>query len=157
MKKLFLIFCIAAALLPGCSNNIDYLPEDFFGLKLAKTVRDDDASRFVNKLHFKTVTSQNNKIGFYEGEPGSAIIYLTIYDDEESAASEAGRMIEKISPGKTLFTDGEFIKINDETVYQCFGMGKSHFVFTKDSVLFWISIDTYFAKRFLADYLDYLS
>lgn len=157
MKKLFLFLYISAAILPGCSNKPEYLPQDFFGLKLTKTITNEEASLFVNKLHLKAVASPNNKIGFYKGEPGSAIIYITIYDDDESASDEAKKMISKISPGNTVFLDGEFININEQTVYQCFGIGQSHFVFTRGAILFWISVDTYFARRFLADYLDYLS
>ncbi len=157
MKKYFLLISLAGLLLAGCSTQNDYLPQEFFGLKLAVLKDDKEAANFVNKLHLKSVAAAKNKIGFYEGEPGKAAIYLTIYDNNDSARSAEKKMIVKMTKDKNFFVDGEFIVINDETVYVCFGMGQTHFIFVRDNVLFWVSVDNYFAKRFLADYLEYIS
>lgn len=157
MKKYFLLISLAVFLLSGCSQQDDYLPKEFFGLKLTVLKDDEEAANFVNKLHSKPVAAVKNKIGFYEGAPGKAAIYLTIYDNNDSAHSAEKKMIIKMTKEKTIFVDGEFIVINDETVYECFGMGQTHFIFVRGNVLFWVSVDNYFAKRFLADYLDYIS
>ncbi|MBZ0201240.1 MAG: hypothetical protein K8H86_15310 [Ignavibacteriaceae bacterium] len=157
MNKYFLVLTLTGFLLSGCSSNKDYLPAEFFGLKLTNVKVDDEAANFVNKLHLKTVSSSKNKIGFYEGKTGRAVIYLSMYDEANPAISAAKKMIAKLKNDKTPFVDGEFIIINDEAVYICFGMGQTHFIFVRDDILFWVSVDNYFAKRFLADYLDYIS
>lgn len=138
----------------ACSTSEDLLPENFLGLELKQKLTGIEAKEFVDKLHFNEVTPENNSIGFYEGETGSAIIYITFYETEEIANSELIKMTGKISPKNSVFINSEYIKINDKEVYRCFGMGQSHYVFSNRKELFWVSVDTHFGKKFVEDYLS---
>lgn len=104
------------------------------------------------KLHRK-----KNEIGFYESSDGTAIIYITYYNAENTSQSEYERMINKISPENSVFINPEFIEINGREIYRCFGMGQSHYVFANKKELYWVSIDTHFGKEFITQYLAYIN
>lgn len=115
-----------------------------------------EATEFINNLHFQAVAAEKNEIGFYEGESGPAIIYVSYYTSNETAAAEGKRMSEKISPENSVFIGGEYLEVSGKAVYRCFGMGQTHFVFTHQKALFWMSVNTMKAKAILAAYLEYL-
>jgi len=145
-------FLLVVIFLISCSLNSNYLPEDFFGLRLTKKLTGKDAKEFVNN-----VTNLENEIGFYHEKAGSAIIYITHYNTKETAKSDYEKMVKKISPENSVFIKPEYLKINGMEVYRCFGMGQSHYVFPYNKELFWISVDTHFGKKFVEEYLSYLS
>ena len=140
----------------GCTQEKPILPEKIFTLTLKKQLTGEEAKAFVDNLHFKEVTPENNAIGFYEGEKGKAIIYVTHYKDAKQAREEGQRMIEKIDQGNPVFFMGDSLFVNEMPVYRCFGMGETHFIFSRDNHLFWISSGTMFAQKFLSAYLEYI-
>lgn len=141
----------------NCSNKRDLLPEDFFGLKLEQKLTGTEARNFVDKLHFQEVASDKNEIGFYKSSAGSAIIYITYYSDDEMAKEEYESMINKISPYNSVFVDPEFIKVKDKTIYRCFGMGQTHYVFANGKELFWVSVDTPISNKFIEEYFGFIN
>lgn len=148
-----LLFLIVAA---GCSSRESFLPQEFYGLALQKKLAGKEAAEFVNNLHFHAVAAEKNEIGFYEGKRGPAVIYVSYYASKETAAAEEKRMTGKISPENSVFIGGEYLQVNGKEVYRCFGMGQTHFVFTHQKALFWVSVDTIKAKDILSAYLQYL-
>ena len=150
-------FLLVVIFLISCSLNSNYLPEEFFGLRLTKRITGKNAKEFINNLHFQGVTDLENEIGFYDEKTGSAIIYTTHYNTKEAAKSDYKKMVKKISPENSVFIKPEYLKINGIEVYRCFGMGQSHYVFPYNKVLFWILVDTHFGKKFVEEYLSYLS
>ncbi|MFC2094437.1 hypothetical protein ACFLSH_02285 [Bacteroidota bacterium] len=143
-------------LLISCSLNSNYLPEDFFGLKLTKKLTGDDAKEFVNNLHFQNVTGLENEIGFYGEKAGSAIIYITHYNTKEMANKDYVKMVKKISPENSIFIKPEYLQLGGMEIYRCFGMGQTHYVFPHNKELFWISVDTHFGKKFVEEYLNHI-
>jgi hypothetical protein len=149
-------FLLIVILLISCSLDTNYLPEDFFGLRLTKKLTGKDAKEFVNNLHFQSVTGLENEIGFYEGNAGSAIIYITHYNTKETTKSNYNKMVKKISPENSVFVKPEYLKLGGMEIYRCFGMGQSHYVFPYNKELFWISVDTHFGKKFVEEYLNHI-
>lgn len=143
-------------ILTGCSKNIDYIPEKFFGLERIQFMTGDEAREFIDRLHLQDVAPINNEIGFYEGEKGSAVIYVTYYDKNETALQEELKMTEKISPENSVFLGGTYFTENNKNIYRCFGMGQTHFVFSHQNLLFWISVETHWGQKFLKEYLSYI-
>ena len=141
--SLALIFCDRAA---------DYLPEQFAGMERSNYLSGPAAKQFVDKMHHKSVTPENNEIGFYTGENGKATIYITHYLSNDEARAEYEKMIEKISPENSAFMGGEIMEIEGRSVYRCFGMGQTHFVFYRDKKLFWLSLNTMRANKLLGEY-----
>ncbi|MGB5849218.1 MAG: hypothetical protein WBH40_12065 [Ignavibacteriaceae bacterium] len=150
-------FLLIVIFLISCSPNKNYLPEDFFGLQLTKKLTGKDAKEFVNNLHFQNVTDMENEIGFYGGEAGDAIIYITHYNNKETAKGNYKKMVMKISPENSIFVNPEYLKLGGMEIYYCFGMGQSHYVFPYNKELFWISVDTHLGKKFVEDYLPTLN
>lgn len=146
-----------AVFLYFCSAKIEYLPQTFYGLTLSKKLTGESAKDFVNQLHFQNVTETDNEIGFYNGEKGKAIIYITYYASEEDAKKDEIRMTEKISPQNSVFINGEKLIVNGKSIYRTFGMGQSHYVFSHSNALFWISAETEWGIEFLEEYLNYIN
>ena len=149
-------FVLVVIFLISCSLNSNYLPEDFFGLRLTKKLTGKDAKEFINNLHFQGVTDLENEIGFYHEKAGSAIIYITHYNTKETAKSDCEKMAKKISPENSVFIKPEYLKLGGMEVYRCFGMGQSHYAFAYNKVLFWISVDTHFGRKLVDEYLNYI-
>ncbi len=146
---LFLVF--------SCQNEKDYLPQEFMGLRLQKKLTGIEAKKFVDELHFNEVAPDKNEIGFYKSAQESATIYITYYSDESTSQAEYERMINKISPENSVFVNPEFVEINGREIYRCFGMGQSHYVFVNKGELYWVSIDTHIARKFIEQYLAYIN
>jgi hypothetical protein len=155
-KVIYLILLIYIIL--SCSSNIDYTPQTFLDYKQTNILNGDAAKTFVDRLHFQVVAKDSNVVAFYEGtkENSDAIIYLTYYSDLQNARDDYAKMTQKISPENSVFVEGKYIKINDKEVYRCFGMGQTHYVFYDQSVLFWLSLPTLDANRFMHAYIDYI-
>lgn len=140
----------------GCSKKNDSLPDSISNLILTKKVSGDEAKDYINKLHFQPVTETENEIGFYKGEKGEAVIYITHYKNSIDPKADYEKMTKKISPENSVFIYPSFFELNGRKIYKCFGMGMTHYVFYHDSELFWISVDTHISEIFLSDYLNIL-
>ena len=138
----------------GCSTNSEYLPQEIFNLSLSKKLMGRDAADFLNKLHVQSITDTKTEIGFYKGESGDAIIYLTYYLTSEEAVEFEQQMTDKISAENTPFIMGEYMEIEGKQIYRTFGMGQTHFVFSYNHVLIWLSLGTTWANDFLKEYLE---
>jgi hypothetical protein len=157
MKYLRLsIFIFIPLLVSSCSRHKNPLPEEFFGLKLQNKLSGNEAKEFIDRLHLREVTPVKNEIGFYAGEAGNAIVYITYYNNSETAGVQEKKMIDVITQDNPVFFGSEFIKINDRDVYRCFGMGQSHFIFSGNNMLFWISVDSHIGRNFIEEYLNYV-
>ncbi len=152
MKTIALIIMFMLFII-GCSEPINYLPEQLFEYKIEKRLQGDEALKFVNNLHFDNVTNQENEIGFYNDGKKDLIIYITHYKNQDEAKANELKMTEKISPQNSVFFAGKYIEIENEKVYQCYGMGQAHYVFSANGKLFWISVDAVSGQEFIKNYL----
>lgn len=132
------------------------LPDALLSYRLDSRLEGKEAKEFVNRLHFQSVTENENFIGFYRSGEDQAVIYLTRYPGREPAEDAFRKMTDKISQGNYAFINGEILQVNGQPVYRCFGMGQTHFVFVKSTQLYWISVNTMNANAFLDAYLQYL-
>lgn len=137
-----------------CSQKSGYFPEELLDIPLEKIITGEEAKAVVNKLHFNKVTEERNEIAFYKSIQNSITIYITFYRNEESAADNFKKMTGKISPENSVFIGGNFIKLNDITIYRCFGMGQTHFVFYQYENLYWLSVPTIGNEKYLKEYLN---
>lgn len=151
MRKILPLFLILIA--SACSKEVNFFPENFFDLKLTEKISGEKAEEVVNRLHFDPVTSEKNEIAFYRGVKGNAIIYATYYSDSDAAIENYNKMTQKISPENSVFIQSSFIEMNDKTIFRTFGLGQTHYVFTNENKLFWLSVETIWAEKFLIEYL----
>jgi len=155
MRKFFLLlFLLSFILFSNCSRHNEPLPERVNQLTLVKTISGQEAKDYINKLHFQPVTENENLIGHYENESVSAIVYVTLYKNQEDAKIDFDKMTKKISPENSVFIYPQFFDYKGNNIYKCFGMGMTHFVFAKDKKLYWISVDTHIAKNFFDEFYN---
>jgi hypothetical protein len=147
---LLLLFSIINS---SCSVKEDLFPEKIGQIKLNKLISGEDALRLVNQMHLQNVTSEETKIGFYSSGKGKAIIYVTDYKNYADAETGADQMIQKINTSKTPFIRGKLITVENKKIFRTFGMGMTHFIFTDENNLIWISVSTHLGKDFLKAYL----
>ena len=151
---LILFVLLAISMPSGCSREVIYLPSDFMSCLLEKKLSGAEAREWVDKIHGKEVTPLESEIGFYQGEQGPITIYVSGYQTPELAEKEFLKMTEKISPQNSIFRGGGFIVQAGKKIYRCFGMGQTHFVFTHQKKLIWLSVNTIQGKEILRSYLD---
>jgi len=156
MKQILTILFLTFLFI-SCSVNKEYLPEEFWGLKLQRKLTGDSAKDFVDRLHFQNVATEKNEIGFYSGAVGNAAIYVTYYYDDKVAEEDFMKMTKKISPENSAFVNGKYETINNKEIYSCVGLGQVHYVFAHKNLLFWISADPNFGKSFFNEYLKYVT
>lgn len=136
----------------ACSQKKEILPEKINDLLLVKTLDGEIAKEYINKLHFQPVVNYENIIGYYENPSGEAIVYVTIYPDQKNAEINFKKMTDKISPENSIFIYPQFFKYQGNVIYKCFGMGKTHYVFTLNKNLYWISVETHLSKNFFEEF-----
>ena len=150
MKRLLVLIVIVFTV---CARQSDYIPQEIFGLTLSKKLTDIEAADFINRLHWQEVTDSRTEIGFYKGSSGEAVIYATYYLSAEEAAEFEKQMTGKISAENTPFIMGKYMDIEGKQIYRTFGMGQTHYVFSHNNVLIWVSAGTAWAEDFLKEYL----
>lgn len=157
--RLLFIVCYFANVffISSCSQTKDPLPKELYTLVLIQRLSGSEAKEYINKLHFQPVTETENEIGFYKGEKGEAIIYVTHYKNSTNPKVDYEKMTKKISPENSVFIYPSFFELNSKKIYKCFGMGMTHYVFYHDYELFWISVDTHISELFLSEYLNILN
>ena len=159
-KKLFcssIIFILLAILIHSrCSREVIYIPSHLMSCHLEKKLTGAEAQEQVDKIHGKEVTPPESEIGFYQGEKGPITLYVSGYPTAELAGKEFLRMLEKISPQNSIFIGGSQFELAGTKIYRCFGMGQTHFVFTHQKKLIWLSVNTIQGKEILLSYLEML-
>ena len=156
MKTKLSVTFLITLLFISCSGDKNYIPQSFFELELDRKLIGDEAKEFVDKLHFQDVATMQNEVGFYSGEKGKALIYITYYQTDKEAEIDFVKMTEKISPENSVFIGGEYFEAKGYNVYKCFGMGQTHYVFYHENLLFWLSAETVWAEEFLNEYLEFI-
>ena len=110
-----------------------------------------------SRMHSGDVSSAKNEIGFYSGDRGGATIYVSFFEDKKIAQAEEKKMTDKISLGNSAFTDGDVFYFDGLKIYKCSGYSQSHFIFSKETNLYWLTADLEIDRKFLSEYLDYLN
>ena len=151
------VFIFAVIFLTGCSKQIDPLPNEISGLKLDKKLTGKDANDFLSRMHSGEVGSAKNEIGFYSGDQGGATIYVSYFEDKFQARDEESKMTDKISLGKSAYTNGIQYYIDGQKIFKCTGYSQSHFIFSLEANLYWLTADTEIDRKLLSDYLEYLN
>lgn len=154
MYKYLILFSFC--LLQYCAEK-EFLPQQILGYSMVRKISGTEAQKIVNRIHLRPITDTENEIGFYEKNTEQVIIYVTYYTSENDAREDLIKMVEKISPKNSVFINGGQIIFDDIVTYRYFGMGQTHYVFKVKNMLFWLSVDTMIASKFLESYIKYLN
>lgn len=151
-----IIIAVFLLLFSACGTQKEYLPNEVFELTLTKKLTGSETESFVNRLHHGTVAADENEIGFYSSQKGSAVIYISYYNNDDEANEILLQMIEKIENFPSPFEGGDSFELSDHIIYKYSGLGQSHFVFSSGNTLLWISADIMWAELFLREYISYI-
>ena len=154
--KILLLLLMLSIIFQACSTKKNYLPDNFSNLVLKKKLTGAAAKSFVNNIHLENVAARENEVGFYEDILGIAIIYVSHYSEVNLAISQYKKMIDRLIPDDSLFNEGTFVKVENKEVYKCFGGGQTHFIFTHETSLFWVSVNRHAGDEFIKNYITYI-
>jgi hypothetical protein len=126
------------------------VPKILGTLSLAQAVSGSDARILVNKMHGRTVTPQDNVVGTYTGEEGSAKLYVSLYPSADSARHVARAMARRIESGIPPFEHFRTYEEGRDPVFMCLGLGQAHFFFVCNERLYWLASDVGVAEEALS-------
>ena len=110
-------------------------------LSLAQSIAGSDARVLVNKLHGRAVTPQDNVVGTYKGDEGSATLYVSYYPSADSARNVSLAMANRIATGLAPFEHFRTFEEGRNPVFMCLGLGQAHFFFVCNQRLYWLASD----------------
>jgi hypothetical protein len=117
------------------------MPKLLGTLSLAQSVAGSDARVLVNKMHGRAITPQDNVVGTYKGDDGSATLYVSYYPSADSARNVARAMAHRIEAGIGPFEHFRTFAEGRDPVFMCLGLGQAHFFFVCNDRLYWLASD----------------
>lgn len=145
--KFRVLVLFSLILLASCGGKPEPLetifPDSLGGLQRTGLVLGQEALDKVNKLHNKSIACEEAAIATYESDGGSwAMIWVSRHDNAAEAREQAAIMLQKMLhplEGDSPFYDPENFRYRGVDVYRFQGMGRTHDVFSKGDLVFWIS------------------
>jgi hypothetical protein len=135
------VAAVAVFLLSRSAVEKTELPPALGTLRLEQTITGSEASAIVNRMHGKGVTPKANAIGVYKGASGTAMLYLSVYEEPRDAAGARNDMIAGIRTGRTPFSGLERRTLRGHDISSCIGQGQAHYFFAVGRSLYWLAVD----------------
>jgi len=146
--EIVFIFILATIItLSGCSNksstkNID-LPEKLGSLNLSRVIQGNEAARVVHKMHGKSLGSAEYIIGYYGADNSKNILYLSVYENTESAKADLVSMAMKMEKGTPVFVPLTTIgEMGSNIRFRTEGMGLVHYFYRVENILLWWQVES---------------
>jgi len=154
-KIVFPLVLIIGFCFISCGNNENDLPEKLGDLSLSKTIKSNDATKIVNKMHGKRIETIMNLIGYYGNGQSRNILYVSVYQNAEKAKNDLMKMATKMAKGTQVFAPLTLGKMGDNVRFQTEGMGFKHYFYRVDSILIWWQVKPDKAESTYNDLLDF--
>lgn len=143
-------------LIMGCGKGrLDVrFPPKIGDYHLARLISGKEAIEEINRLHGRVINAIAGAIAIYNGEEGSATIWVSLAPSSEKAECQVQEMMREIQgrPGGPFF--GVQKEVHREIpVYRFQGLGQMHFVFRRDKQVYWVSTPPEAAKDFLSVFM----
>jgi hypothetical protein len=127
---LFFISC-------GTDKNSNYLPQELGVLSLVKVIKNKEASAIINKMHGKTLDDCINFIAYYGSNDSKNILYVSVYENVETAKANIMNMAMKMAKGSSVFSPLTFGKMGHDVHFKTEGMGLKHYFYRTNNILIW--------------------
>jgi hypothetical protein len=124
----------------GCTDIDDTnndLPQKLGDMTLSKVVQGSQAAAVIHKMHGKKLSARRNFIGYYGKEDAGNILYLSIYENDETAKADLMKMAMKMASGTRVFSPLTFGEMGDNVRFRTEGMGFAHYFYRVDNILIW--------------------
>ena len=127
----------------SCSNtnNFNRLPPKLGDLNLVKVIQNEKATVIINKMHGKRLDDCKNFIAYYGNNDSKNILYVSVYQDNETAKTNLKNMAMKMANGSPVFSPLKHGKMGENVHFETNGMGLKHYFYRTDNILIWWQVE----------------
>lgn len=133
----------------------NYLPETLGALRLFNVIHNQEAARIINKMHGKTLDDCKNYIAHYGNDSSKNILYVSVYENAETAKTNLKNMALKMANGSAVFSPLTHNKMGDTVYFETEGMGLKHYFYRTENVLIWWQVEPDCAETTFNDLLEF--
>ena len=139
----------------GTPAHTNYLPETLGDLSLFNVIQNQEAARIIDKMHGKTLDDCKNYIARYGNMPSKNILYVSVYENAETAKTNLKNMAMKMANGSSVFSPLTHTKMGDTVYFETEGMGLLHYFYRKENILIWWQVEPDYAETTFNDLLEF--
>lgn len=140
---------------PGFNDDGKDLPKELGDLILSKVIQGNEAATVIHKLHGKMLGAKAYLIGYYGKDNSRNILYLSIFENHQTAKADLMKMAMKMAPGTKVFSPLTFGKMGDNARFRTEGMGLVHYFYRVDNILIWWQVEPGKAESTYRELLDF--
>ncbi|MBW2055539.1 MAG: hypothetical protein JRI29_07575, partial [Deltaproteobacteria bacterium] len=111
----------------GTTAHTNYLPKTLGNLSLFNVIQNQEATRVIDKMHGKTLDDCKNYIAHYGNDSSKNILYVSVYENSETAKTNLKNMAMKMANGSSVFSPLTHTKMGDTVYFETEGMGLKHY------------------------------
>ncbi|MBN2332913.1 MAG: hypothetical protein JXO49_02265 [Deltaproteobacteria bacterium] len=141
--QVLLLFQFAACQQPATTKQPleSLFPETIGTLQRLQLVTEGPAIDRINQLHGKTIEVEAGAIGRYAaGGSEVAMVWISRSSDEQTARRQTDIMVEKmVNNPRSPFHHPQIRGKEGARLYQFMGMGQVHYIFCRQTLVYWIS------------------
>jgi hypothetical protein len=130
------------------------LPSDLHGLELGEVRTGTAAAALIGRLHGKDVSPRESYVGYYGPPEMRGVLYLSRFDDEQTAQTQLAAMADRIASGSAGFGHHTQFVVGETAVHSVFGFGQVHYFFAEEYDVTWLSMPPQIARLGLAELLE---
>lgn len=131
----------------------EFIPRTIAGMDLVELIDGAEAAAIIDRMHRGNVATKANFIAKYQGAPGSAAYYVSLYDDPSRAVDDMEEMAVIMAKESHGFSHLMRREKNSTVFYMALGQGQAHYFFARDIELVWLAVDVDVAEKALEEVL----
>lgn len=130
---------VGAIFMIQCAKTVPQavMPKTIAGDMLTSVIAGAEAEKIMTDMHGKALGTTQYEIGYYGATDNKDILYLSIFQDEQTAKQDYMNMSMKMSNGTEVFERLSVDHKEGQVRFTTTGMGKMHFIFRDKNVLIW--------------------
>jgi len=152
---------LSYSIVAGCSGttqtsaHTNYLPKKLGDLSLFNVIQNQEATRVIDKMHGKKLDDCENYIAHYGSMPSKNILYVSVYENSETAKTNLKIMAMKMANGSSVFSPLTYTQMGDTVYFETEGMGLKHYFYRMDKILIWWQVEPDNAETTSNDLLEF--
>ena len=132
----------------------EFIPRSIAGMDLVELIDGERAAVIIDRMHRGDVATQANFIAEYQGPPGAATYYVSLYNDPSQAVDDMQEMAVIMAKEGHGFSHLMRREKNGTAFYMALGQGQAHYFFARDIELVWLAVDMDVAEKALEEILE---
>jgi hypothetical protein len=149
-----IVVLTGSACLGGDTDSAAPLPRELHDLELVDIRTGDAAAALIGRLHGKDVSPRESYVGYYGPPEMRGVLYLSRFNDEQTAQLQLAAMADRIASGSAGFGHHTQFVIGETVVHSVFGFDQVHYFFAEKTDLTWLSMPPPVARAGLAELLE---